>query len=103
MTKEVNKPDLMQEPGPEGGARRLVLMTVRLPREATLADAIERLGLSEEDVDTGYGLVLIDPDEGLYGLRVTEEAGRAAGPTFSDPRIEPYGPPRASPPRRSRD
>ncbi|MFD1934463.1 MULTISPECIES: hypothetical protein [Nonomuraea] len=86
----------MEQSGSEGGERRHVLITVRLPRDATLADAIERLHLSEEDVDTGYGLVLIDPDQDLYGLRVTEEAGRTAGPPFSDPRIEPYGPPRRS-------
>ncbi|MEU6998241.1 hypothetical protein [Nonomuraea sp. NPDC046570] len=72
----------------------MVLITVRLPRGATLADAIERLGLSEDEVDTGYGLVLIDPDQGLYGLRVTDEAGHRAGPPYSDPRIEPFGPPR---------
>lgn len=70
----------------------MVLVTVRLPPGATLADAIERLGLAEEEVDTGYGLVLIDPDQGLYGLRVTEEAGHRTGPPFSDPRIEPFGP-----------
>ncbi|MET9343969.1 hypothetical protein [Nonomuraea sp. NPDC003804] len=83
----------MEERGSAGQGRRLVLVTVRLPRGATLADATARLGLSEKDVDTAYGLVLIDPDEGLYGLRVTEEAGRRAGPPFADPRIEPYGPP----------
>ncbi|MFI6901847.1 hypothetical protein ACIBKY_11340 [Nonomuraea sp. NPDC050394] len=74
----------------------MVLITVRLPPGATLEDAISRLGLAEEDVDLAYGLVLIDPDLGLYGLRVTEEAGRRAGPPFSDPRIEPYGPSRRS-------
>jgi hypothetical protein len=77
----------------------MVLITVRLPGGATLDAAMKKLGLSEQDVDSGYGLVPIDPDHGLYGLRVTEEAARraggdedAAGP-FSDPRIEPFGPP----------
>ncbi|WP_433256524.1 hypothetical protein ACQPYK_17720 [Streptosporangium sp. CA-135522] len=76
----------------------MVLVTVRLPPRATLAQAMHRLGLSEEEVDIGYGLVLIDPDQGLYGLRVTEEAARrvdpaAGGGPYADPRIEPYGPP----------
>ena len=75
------------------------MMTVRLPRGATLATATEKLGLSEKDVDTGYGLVLIDPASGLYGLRVTDEAARKVSPgddegVYADPRIEPFGPPR---------
>jgi hypothetical protein len=76
---------------------RMMLVTVRLPRDATMDQAVERLGLSPEDVDAGYGLVPIDPGQGLYALRVTEEAaGRidpAAGSPHADPRIEPYGPP----------
>ncbi|MBG0829999.1 hypothetical protein HS041_19710 [Planomonospora sp. ID67723] len=77
----------------------MFLVTVRLPPEATLAQAIERLGLSEDDVDTGYGLVLIDPTQDLYGLRVTEAAARRIDPAmgegpYSDPPIEPFGPPR---------
>jgi hypothetical protein len=74
----------------------MVLITVRLPGGASLDAAMEKLGLSERDVDTSYGLVAIDPDHSLYGLRVTDEAAHRAhdaeGP-FSDPRIEPFGPP----------
>lgn len=74
------------------------LVTVRLQSQATLAQAMRRLGLTEEEVDSGYGLVLIDPGQGLYGLRVAEEAARridpaAGGGSYSDPRIEPFGPP----------
>ncbi|GII63899.1 hypothetical protein Skr01_39840 [Sphaerisporangium krabiense] len=76
----------------------MVLITVRLPQEATLEQAVRRLGLSEDEVDTGYGLVPLDPDEGLYALRVTEAAGHRVAPDgggpFSDPPIEPFGPPR---------
>lgn len=76
----------------------MVLVTVRLPPQATLAQAMHRLGLSEEEVDTGYDLVLIDPDQGLYGLRVSEAAAHRIDPSsgggpYSDPRIEPFGPP----------
>ncbi|GAA3068417.1 hypothetical protein [Streptosporangium carneum] len=77
----------------------MVLITVRLPSEATLKQAMRRLDLREEEVDTGYGLVLIDPEQSLYGLRVSEAAARRIDPAagdgpYSDPRIEPYGPPR---------
>ncbi|MEV4091837.1 hypothetical protein [Streptosporangium saharense] len=79
----------------------MVLVTVRLPPQATLEQATRRLGLRDEEVDTGYDLVLIDPRSGLYGLRVTEAAAHRISPAscggtgpHSDPRIEPYGPPR---------
>lgn len=76
----------------------MVLVTVQLPSPATLTQAMRRLGLSDEEVDIGYGLVLIDPDQDLYALRVTQTAaGRidpaAGGGHYADPRIEPYGPP----------
>jgi len=75
----------------------MLLITVRLPPNATLAQAIRHLGLPEEEVDTGYGLVLIDPEQSLYGLRVTEAAAGLVDPAagegpYADPRIEPYGP-----------
>ncbi|WP_311922382.1 hypothetical protein [Microbispora sp. H10836] len=80
-----------------------VLITVRLPAPATLEAAMRRLDLAEDEVDTAYGLVPVDPDRGLYVLRVTEDAGRRVGDSgagaadggpYSDPPIEPYGPPR---------
>ncbi|MCG5217397.1 hypothetical protein [Streptosporangium sp. KLBMP 9127] len=78
----------------------MVLVTVRLPPGATIDDARERLGLAEREVDLDYGLVLIDPAEGLYALRVADEAGGRmegeAGP-YADPVIEPYGPVKRSP------
>ncbi|ETK37407.1 hypothetical protein GCM10009530_64870 [Microbispora corallina] len=76
-----------------------VLITVRLPEGASLESAMSALGLEEDEVDTGYGLVPVDPGGGLYALRVSESAGRrvggdgAAGP-HADPPIEPFGPPR---------
>ncbi|GAA2208682.1 hypothetical protein GCM10009850_041400 [Nonomuraea monospora] len=81
----------------------MAMVQVRLPPEATLADALRLLGLSEEDADAGYGLVAVVP--GLRILRVTEEAAQrlirdlAAGrlpvgvaDVFSDPRVEPHRP-----------
>lgn len=72
----------------------MVLITVRLAPGATLADALDKLGLSEDDADTAYGLVQIDPRAGLHALRVTEEAtarmSHEAGGPFADPRIDPF-------------
>lgn len=81
----------------------MLLITVRLPDQATLDAALRRLRLSEAEVDTDYGLVPVDPGRRLYALRVTEEAGRRIGAegagsgevgVHADPRIEPFGPPR---------
>ncbi|RJL31612.1 hypothetical protein [Bailinhaonella thermotolerans] len=76
-----------------------VLITVRLPRGARLRDAMDRLELDRDEVDVEYGLVPVDPDDGLYALRVTRAAAVRAGQRpdaegpFADPRIEPFGPP----------
>lgn len=76
----------------------MVLVTIHLPSDATLEEAMRRLGLAEDEVDIAYGLVPLDPDQGLYALRVGEAAAARvapeAGGPFSDPPIEPYGPPR---------
>ncbi|WP_067686157.1 hypothetical protein [Nocardia jejuensis] len=75
------------------------LLTIRLPDGATLTAALRRLGLVLGDVDAEYGLVQLDPAQGLYALRVSEAAAaRLAvedGPgvgVFADPRIEPAEP-----------
>ncbi|WP_405485641.1 hypothetical protein [Nocardia sp. NBC_00511] len=74
------------------------LLTVRLPRDATLEVALRTLGLPASDVDTAYGLIALDPEQGLYALRVTDSAATrltaAAEPditVFADPRIETSG------------
>ncbi|MDN3021883.1 hypothetical protein [Streptomyces sp. S.PB5] len=79
-----------------------VLITVTLPSGATLEDARRRLGLADDEVDTAYGLVPVDPAHGTYALLVTEEAGARIQGTpetegsyrgpFANPRIEPFGP-----------
>jgi hypothetical protein len=77
-----------------------VLMTVELePDAATVADAAVKLGLDPADIDDEFGVVSVDPDNHLFSVLVSKEAGARArgaggveGP-FSDPRIEPFGPP----------
>ena len=66
----------------------------------TLEAAARQLGVGVEAVDATFGVVLIDPERGLYSVQVdaaqlppeaaTDEAYR--GP-FSNPRIESFGPP----------
>ncbi|MFI9509203.1 hypothetical protein [Nocardia sp. NPDC052566] len=71
------------------------LLTIRLPRNATLAVALRTLGLAERDVDIAFGLIAVDPVEGLFALRVTESAatrltnGNHQVEIFADPPIEP--------------
>ncbi|MQS14699.1 hypothetical protein F7Q99_21140 [Streptomyces kaniharaensis] len=78
-----------------------LLMTVALPRGATMQHALDKLGLSAEEIDQEYGLVSLDPSRGLYVLLVAESAaarirdhgqsGEYSGP-FANPKIEPFGP-----------
>ncbi len=71
------------------------LLTVQLPQGASMSDALRTLHLTESEVDMGYGLIPVDPDIGLYALRVTDSAAtrlstNGTGATvFADPRIEP--------------
>jgi hypothetical protein len=78
-----------------------VMMTVELdPGAATVAAAAERLGIAPEQIDDDFGVVSIDPDQNLYTVLVDERAAAGAGGRpgvegpFSNPRIEPFGPPR---------
>ncbi|MEU3776958.1 hypothetical protein AB0F11_27910 [Streptomyces sp. NPDC032472] len=80
------------------------LITVELPPGATLDDAVQKLGLTPEEVDTAYGL--IDLHNGTYALLVTETAAERVtgipgtkGP-YANPRIEPFGPPEPAPDER---
>ncbi|MFI5777931.1 hypothetical protein [Nocardia sp. NPDC051570] len=73
------------------------LLTVQLPQGATMGDALRTLHLTESEVDTGYGLISVDPATGLFALRVSDSAAtrvsmNGAGATvFADPRVEPVG------------
>ena len=76
------------------------MMTVRLePQEANLAQALAKLGLNEADVDPNFGLVSLDPGANLYAVLVDEAAVAKVQPgedvkgPYSNPRIEPFGPP----------
>lgn len=62
--------------------------------------ASELLSVPREAFDERFGVILVDPDRGLYAVRVdagelppsVQEDERVSGP-FSDPRIAPFGHP----------
>ena len=67
----------------------------------TLEAAARQLGVDVDAVDAEFGVIPIDPKQGLYSVQVdaaqlpAEVAGQEPyrGP-FSSPRIEPFGPPK---------
>ena len=77
-----------------------VMVTLRLqPEQASLPQVRRLLGLAPEEVDRSFGVVNISPAEHLYTILVEEAAAARVGDAdqvegvFSNPRIEPYGPP----------
>jgi hypothetical protein len=66
----------------------------------SLDEVARRLDVRPAQLDPDFGVVLIDPERHLYTVLVDEDAAEGAasregveGP-FSNPRIEPLGPPR---------
>ncbi|MEU4313791.1 hypothetical protein [Nocardia sp. NPDC024068] len=75
------------------------LLTVVLAPGSVLADAVRALGLTDDEVDSDYGLIELDPDTGRFALRVQARvaARLAADPAvtvFADPPIGPAEPDR---------
>ena len=76
-----------------------VMMNIQSDQPPTLGELKERLGLREEEIDRNFGVVLIDPDDHLYTIRVEHDAAakvlnnvaHTTGP-YQDPKIEPFGP-----------
>jgi hypothetical protein len=78
----------------------MALMTVRgTDRAPTLAEAAAQLGVTVDDMDASFGVIAIDPAKGLYSVQVradrlqTQESTQPYRGPFSNPRIEPFGPP----------
>jgi hypothetical protein len=78
----------------------LVLMTIESPEGVPdLAGAASILGVDVSAVDTAFGVVPIDPENGKYAVQVRASAVSNSGKTadgfngpYSNPRIEGYGP-----------
>lgn len=67
--------------------------------EPNIEQVSRKYGFPLESIDQEYGVVLIDPTNHRFSIMVDENAvtdisspNRAEGP-FSNPRIEPFGPP----------
>lgn len=78
-------------------APKTALMTVTSPGgRPSLAEAARQLGLELDALDADFGVVVIDPEGGLYSVRVDASKVSAdfdpeKGP-FSDPKIGPMRP-----------
>lgn len=77
-----------------------MMVTLRLPPEQANLEEVRRLlGLSPEEVDPAFGVVNISPAEHLYTILVDDSAAARVADAdqvegvFSNPRIEPFGPP----------
>ena len=79
-----------------------VMLTIQWPQGQPSLEGIQQLfSLADDEVDRDFGLIEVDPAEHLFTFLVEEGspakvqpgAGyRVSGP-FSNPRIEPFGPP----------
>jgi hypothetical protein len=76
------------------------MVTLKLdPGHASVADVRELLGLGADEIDDDFGVIEVNPDQHLYTVLVDPEvAARVSGKaavqgTFSNPKIEPFGPP----------
>ncbi len=78
-----------------------LMLTVKVdPERATLDGIRQRLGVGEDEIDSDFGVVNIDPEEDLYAIMVDEQTAErlsdepdVKGP-YANPKIEPFGPPR---------
>lgn len=63
--------------------------------QPTLRDAAAALGVAEHTLDPTFGVIAVNPKEQLYTVRTIEgkDSSGANAPPYSDPRIEPFGPP----------
>jgi hypothetical protein len=77
-----------------------LLFTLTRKRSEASLDSVKRdLDLDDEEIDSQYGLVAIEPEKDRYAILVEASASSrlaalpgVEGP-FANPRIEPFGPP----------
>jgi len=82
-----------------------VMMTIQSSGKAPTVQSVkERYGLTDDEIDPQFGVVAVDPDAELYTVLVEDQAAPKLGSQadwsvkgpYSNPRIEPFGPPEAS-------
>lgn len=86
--------------GTMGAEMSKVMVTLKLdPDHASVEDARECLGIDDAAIDRDFGVIAVSPEENLYTVLVDAEAtedmrtGEGIAGPFSNPRIEPFGPP----------
>ena len=77
-------------------------MSIQWPQGQPSFEQIQKLfSLSDDEIDRDFGLIEVDPAEHLYTILVEETSaakvrsgpGWSVSGPFSNPRIEPFGPP----------
>ena len=82
-----------------------VMFTIQGPKQKpTLDEVCRRYGFARGDLDDGFGVIEVDPQDHTYAVlaeqsasrRVASESmrrdGKVKGP-FANPKIAPFGPP----------
>ena len=81
-----------------------LMVTIQAPEGAPDLESIKRrYGLADDEIDKDFGVVEIDPEDHAYTILVDEKAANKVSSTgswkvtgrYSNPRIEPVGPPEA--------
>jgi hypothetical protein len=79
-----------------------VMVNITSPSgQPSLAEIQNRYGISAEELDREFGVVAVDPEANVYTVLVDEQAAAKITPDaewnvegpFSNPKIEPFGPP----------
>jgi hypothetical protein len=84
-----------------------LMITLKFKEAVPTIDELQaRYGLTDDEIGKSFGIVEVDPEDGLYTILVEEAAVAKVKPDqeidvkghYSNPRISPFGPPEAAPP-----